>query len=88
MTAVRIVDLAPACPKRSPPGRHCGHHGCLIFDGYVRLTCCYCNDVVEIPYIERKVQVAGHGPFITEEIDATDYENLPDGWELSEGSIS
>ncbi len=85
--SVPIADLAPACLK-SPGGRHCGHHGCLIYDGKIRLTCCHCGDNVGLPYIEEKVEVAGHGPFMVNEHDATDYENLPEGWDLGEGSIA
>ena len=87
MTAVPIGELAPACLKSST-GRHCGHHGCLVYEGEVRLTCCHFGDRVGIPYVEEKVTVAGHGPFMFGEVDATDYENLPEGWDLGEGSIS
>ena len=87
MTVVPIGDLAPACLK-SPTGRHCGHHGCLIYDGQIRMTCCHCGDVVEIPYVEETVPIDGHGPFMLYEVDATDYEKLPEGWDLGEGHIS
>ncbi|KKL83272.1 hypothetical protein LCGC14_1976420 [marine sediment metagenome] len=87
MTDAPTGDLAPACPK-SPTGRHCGHQGCLIFNGKARVTCCHCGDSHEIPYVEKKVPVDGHGPFMCDEVDATDYEDLPDGWDLGEGYLS
>ncbi len=78
---------ALACPE-SPNGRHCGHQDGLIYDDKVRLTCCHCGDDVAITYVEKKAGVPGHGPFLSEEFDATDYENLPDLWDLGDGVMT
>jgi hypothetical protein len=50
--------------------------------------CCHCGEHHKIPYVEKKVPVDGHGSFMCEEVDATDYGDLPGGWDLGEGYIS